>query len=740
MAGSWGAKKNGIRIGVFWDSILVSDDGTQARVTNAVIKIDRDVNIVDSSNHWEWSGGAVTDGSADNINVDGSGVKTVKSLGEQWNDLYYGSTRSVKFAAKAEGINYAGGTLYATAYATLPERQIDPPAAVTAVDVTGSGDSRTVTWTLTDPTNTASPVEGVRVAVRWDPAGSFVNVASLGVASSFTHQNIPADSRLEYRVTAYNTAGDAPAADAPAVVYTQPDAPTIGAAAKDASGDILLTFTNNAAWADRLVVQDSADGATWSTVDGLVPPGAASWLHESPSTAQTHRYRVAAATPDDQQSDWSATSNVVQLLAPPNAPTSLAPAGVAVDPADDNTLSWTHNPTDSTPQTWREVQWRETGGVWATLGGAAVATSAQTVVVPAGTWAGLTEVEWQVRTKGQHADWSPWSASALVPLTGRPVATISEPAATIVTSTVTPAVDYYDPAGLPQSTATVRLLLGGVTVETVSASGGAPLPAFAHYFANGEAVTLRATVRNAWGLQSQFVDLAAVVEYLPPSTPEVELVWNRQTGGLAITTSNTEGDGVETVDTDHQRLWRIAGDGTETLLIDNLEPNGSVVDGTAATTGQAYRLRAVSADGATADLLFTADPDAEVASWWWLTAAGQVARFRANPSRSRTATLAQESAFYAGRPDPVVTYGEAVTQSDSLEGVLILADGTDWPQVERVAIQPEPAVVRTPDGQRFTARIVQASAQDTNNRWQKATVQLERVGSADRPLVSLELE
>ena len=63
MAGGWGSKKNGIRIGAFWDGIQISGDGSQARITDPRIAIDRDVNIVDSDNNLSWSGGAVTDGS-----------------------------------------------------------------------------------------------------------------------------------------------------------------------------------------------------------------------------------------------------------------------------------------------------------------------------------------------------------------------------------------------------------------------------------------------------------------------------------------------------------------------------------------------------------------------------------------------------------------------------------------------------------------------------------------------------
>lgn len=51
MPTKWSTKKNGVRIGVAYDAISVSADGTTAKITNPRVLIDRDVNITDTANN-----------------------------------------------------------------------------------------------------------------------------------------------------------------------------------------------------------------------------------------------------------------------------------------------------------------------------------------------------------------------------------------------------------------------------------------------------------------------------------------------------------------------------------------------------------------------------------------------------------------------------------------------------------------------------------------------------------------
>ncbi len=121
MAGSWGSKKNGVRVGFFYDSISVNAAGTKAQITGGRIRIDRDVNISDSTNSLSWSGGLVSDGSASNLNLSGSGAKTIKSgLTGTWITLSSTSRARASVSVSLSGVNYAGGTLSVSVTVSFP--------------------------------------------------------------------------------------------------------------------------------------------------------------------------------------------------------------------------------------------------------------------------------------------------------------------------------------------------------------------------------------------------------------------------------------------------------------------------------------------------------------------------------------------------------------------------------------------------------------------------------------------
>lgn len=746
MPGPYWTSKRGswdVQLGIEWGAFEVSGDGSQARITGGRVWRNSSANITDSSNNLAVSGGAVVDSSGSE-STSGSGKKLLRNVTGQWQTLTYGSPSSANFTASWSGVEAAGSTMTITRSIEYPARAYAAPAAPTGLAVGGSGTSRTLTWSNTDPGSSSAPYHGILVGRRVDD-GTWTNISLLGVVTTFTNTGVPVNAKVDYRVAAIN--GTTVSSSSPsnqsawayaAAVYTKPAAPTMGTAGKLANGDIRLTWTDQSNWNTVFDIQDSPDGSSWSTVASPADaPGVAaeSWDHSSPNTGVSHRYCVRARLADGQTSDWSATSNIVQLLAAPNPPSNLAPSGTAADPADAITLTYVHNPVDSTPQTQREVQVRINSGSWSSLG--ADTTASQSKTIAGGTWSAPAAVEWQVRTKGAHASWSGWSATATISLTPKPVATIVTPTGTINASRVTPQVDYYDAGGHAQSSTTVTVWRDGVLLETSVAAGSSPLPQLATVFADGAEYVLQASVMSAVGLRSATVSETVDVSYLPPQIPGAAWVWDQATGAVGISTSNPEG-ATGTVDTVSQELWRIV-DGQATLLIDDLEPNGSVSDDTPTTTGQRYRLVAVSADGATTETEFDVPPDPAVVRWWWMSADGHVARLRYRPTRSRASSLAQDVAHYAGRAEPVVTYGEAVTRTTELGGVLILDEGTDWAAFEQVALAAEPAVVRGPDGSRFRAVITSTSATDANSRRQEVTVGLTRVGDEQAPLEPVEL-
>lgn len=597
MPGGWGSSKNGIRIGVFWDGVQYNGDKSQARITDARIVIDRNVNINDSSNNLSWSGGAVTDGSDANINVDGSGEKRIKNVSAQWQDLSYTATTTAHFEASFSGVNYAGGTLTADKTVTFSKRPISIPAAPSALGVSGAGSSRTFNWTLTN--TTAAPVATTEL-YRSLNDGAFLNVGSVAYpTASVTVSDLPDNSKIIYRFYTKNSAGESTGYVESAAIYTTPAAPSLAVATKLADGTINVSFQDNSAYETGFCIQDSPDGMSWADVVASTTNNP--WNHTSPSTVVTHRYRVAALGPGGLQSGWSNTTNLIQLLAAPNAPTNLGPTS-ACSPAEAFALTWKHNPTDSSPQSSREIQGRTStdgGATWSGWGALVTgASSTEAYTVAAGTF-GAVRLEWQVRTKGQHADWSPWSSSSFLTLTPRPLTTIVSPGTTLNSSRMVVQLGYSDAGGYDQTSSTIRVFDTATEQQVLTqVSAGAVLPADFSATPLPEGVyRIEAWTSNSAGISSVVVTKTVTIEYLPPAVPEVvETAWNAEAGSLSIATSNAPGAGV--TELARNLATNPSFESTSgTVVRRNAATVPTPVDGTGWTSSDLSKYPAVSAAG-----------------------------------------------------------------------------------------------------------------------------------------------
>ena len=955
----YGSKKGpyDVQVGVGWDGFEFNGDKSQARLVGCEIWRDSSANIVDSTNDLSWSGGAVSDGS-DSVSTSGTGRKKLKSVTGQWQTLSYSSQVTSSFSVSWSGVNAADGTVSVSRTVKYPLRPIGAPDTPGTPAVSGSGASRTLTWTNTNPADSSKPYQQIEVRRRVNGSATTPTVAVLGVVTSWTTSDLPTNSKIEWSVRAKNSAGTSGWSAWATAMYTTLATPTMGSAAKNSVGNIVVTLTNLAPWATAVEIEDSADGVSWSNVGSpsVSAIGTVTWTHTGPNAGITHRYR-ARAVRSGMQSGYSATSNVVQLQAAPNPPTILAPAAGAVfDPTEPLTVQWLHNPVDTTPQTQREVQYRLNAGSWTSLGGV-VTTTAQTLTAAANTWTSGT-LELQVRTRGAHATFSPWSATRTVTLTRRPVATLVAPSGTVNTATIAVEVSFYDPDG--QGWARTRATLAsasGDLIETIEADGGLTiLPPFANRLANTASFQVGVQVMNDAGLWSAFDTNTITVAFLPPGVPQVvSTEWDHDRAAVSVQTDNPAGQaavelrrnhaadpagvsalaqgvgrwtagssseatysnatgitgpfspttakrltltgtGVQghgwhvvgvtnaasptgvpllsvtpgspvtlsmwvrwttasvvaivgywqvrysadgatwqaaettlpnaalaagqwvrvsatftppagaiwlasrfvssgpsdravgntmeatglliekvgtlgdyfdgdlpdsstedyawtgtanlsastatsygTTDTAFQRLWRVNDDGTETLIADLIPADGTVTDPTPLTTGQTYRLEAVTTEGATASNTFSIPADPVVAGSWWINVGADLVTFiRYNPRRERSATLAQVGEYYAGRPDETVVYGEARTRGHDLAGVITPDEGTDWATLEAMALTPDVAVVRGPDGSRIRVRIAGTTASDSSYSKQDVSLQLVRVGD-DSPFETIDL-
>lgn len=445
--------------------------------------------------------------------------------------------------------------------ATLTTLRLAPsaPSGLTVARV--SDGQQNLAWT--NNPGTRSPYEQVRV-YRWDSAGGAGDVAVLGGVSSWSDTGTVADRQYGYHVRAVNSAGESGNSN-DAYVQTTPNAPS-GVSAAKAVSDIQVTWTDTSSAETGFEVWHAAGGVWDGSALASVGAGVTSYTHTSPSASATHTYKVRAVS-GSQVSAYSADSNTVQLLAPPNPPTSLTPTTV-FDATAAKTFGWQHNPVDSTAQTAYELRYRIGAAAWTTTGKVASSTSSRTLA--AGTLTNGNTYEWQVRTWGQYATESAWSASATVRTSAVPVAGITTPAsgATVTTSSVTPVWTYYDAEGSTQSGWAVTLYQAGTPVWTRSGSDAATSTAVDYRLANATTYLLGVKVRDGDGVWSSEVTRSFGVSYAPPTTPEVSVSWSESTGSATVTVTNPA-TGVAVVSND------ITRDGVK---IATIPPNGTYVD------------------------------------------------------------------------------------------------------------------------------------------------------------------
>jgi hypothetical protein len=609
--------------------------------------------------------------------------------------------QSYAFGAYLSGV-YNGGSPSLTVGLTVPIQAPAPPTGVTATYVNDG--QINLAWSNTDPYSTSNPY--ANLIVEWSvDGGLWAAVAVLGVVTSYS-ATTSADHSYRFRVKARNSSGDSGYAYT-STVYTTPSAPTIGAASKSGT-DIVLTFDHTARYPTGAKVYASQDGGAYALL-ATIATTTETYTHPSPNPAVTWAYKVSA-TNGSLESALSSASNTVQLEAAPNAPTPLAPLSVR-DPAEAIVFQFQHNPADTSGLTAFELQYREQGsGTWITVstGATEVSSDVWQVTVAGGTLGLDSTYEWQVRTKGAHADWSPWSALGSFPASARPTATINIPTATHGESSLTVTWGYYDAEGTAQSQWRATLT-NGTTTEVKSGSGTTGQATFATVLPDASTWDVTVEVRDGAGLWSTPDTVTFTVAYAPPPTPVLTALYNAETGSTALTVTNPAPVAPE-VATDHNDLYRSLDAGqTWTLIGEDLPVDGSMVDPLPLVGGSTlYKAVAVSATPSTADSLTvgvdTSDPTVHQ-SWCyanWGDGFTTGVRLRAGVEVNTTTARAKVMHHYSDRPDPVEYAGSARHQSFNVSARLAPTrdDESTRDELEALADAPAPICWRDPTGRR----------------------------------------
>lgn len=282
--------------------------------------------------------------------------------------------------------------------------------------------------------------------------------------------------------------------------------------------------------------QTSADGGSswgsWSNVAGAT--GLSMTVTQTNVTvdpALSYRWRnIVTVSSPTLQATSEATTPILYVQRP-NKPRLTGPNTVQSSAAQ-TLFTWSHESVDGSPQSAYELRTRPVGNGWATVSGTTVQERSVSISVP-----GM--YEWQVRTKGAHADWSDWSDVGVVEVVNPPAVTITSPTdgGTIPGNILAATIAYVDDSGAVMRSWSAELLdADGDTLATRSGTGltvrfpNTPLENHTDY-------ELRVTVLSASGLTSFPDSVQFSTDFAGPATPSVTAAWLPDEGMVAVSTS-----------------------------------------------------------------------------------------------------------------------------------------------------------------------------------------------------------
>lgn len=633
-----------------------------------------------------------------------------------------GLSGQTTYYARVRGRNSVGWGAWSSArsFTTAPAA----PSAPTGVTVSRTADtSHTVSWTRA--ASATAPYTS-QLVQRLDIAtGVWSTVATLGGASttggqSWTDTGTSANRSYRWRVAGVNASGTATSSQS-AVVYTTPATPANLAAEKIASA-IRLLWSNRSTYTCQVQVWHAADGV-WdgSPLATLAAGASPTYTHASPNPAQTHQYRVRAV--QGSLVSGYTTSGVVQLDAPPNAPTPTATPGW-VDAHAPVTVRWRHNPVDMAAQTKYALRWRYAGSsTWTTLATVTSSTPAHTFAVD--TFTPDVTVEWQAQTWGVHPTASPWSATAVVRTSEPPQATIMMPGDVISSPVVAAEVAYYQAAGvLPAGWQTELVDSDGATVETRSGSATEDTavvypPWFTTTIPDGSSWTMRARMQSGAGMWSEWAEQPFTADYPEPIPPTVGAVWNRDGGSVDVVIENPAGESGEPDVVSNDVYRSTDGGATWVQIATGVTPNGVLTD-PIPPLNRPSRYRVVAWSDVPSSMSSDSDditPDEP--GWLWVNYGpgwATTVRMYGNLALSGKVSRARALHAFAGRPRRVAFIGDATTLTLTVDGRLT-PDASSLTEWETAALESDVVCIRDPKGRRVFGIIPELS-----HSWQTPTL------------------
>lgn len=467
-------------------------------------------------------------------------------------------------------------------YSNAADATVVPNAPSTVTITQNSSSNHTVDWAFTASSAEHTPTSFV--IERWRAStNTWVPVTSPWHATrTWTDTSNLSNDRIAWRVAAKNGAGQS-AWTTSSYVMTAPRPATNVTAGRSGDTSAIVSWTTNTPTAvgvtQDLQFRTSPDSETWSAWANFSgKTGLSGSLQTTTVTGLNstlrYQFRIVTRVSSPSHSATSVESAVVALPAAPNPPTPLAPLSYSVNASTSTTqFRWNHNTVDGSTQQAYDLRYRNVStpgspGAWVELSGST--DNYRDVSVAVGDW------EWQVRTRGSFATYSPWSPVVVFAVYDPPSVTITSPSTpVVVTNKPTVSYTYIDSRGAQKTQIRRLLSSSSVVLEEVHTNTTSTSFQFSTFLENFTSYTIEVIAVSNTGLQSIADSYSFSTDFLEPGAAELEGAWDPDTGIASfqsITSATTP-----TVVTN--RLERsIDGGVTWTEVQDGLGPNPEVLD------------------------------------------------------------------------------------------------------------------------------------------------------------------
>ena len=233
---------------------------------------------------------------------------------------------NVEYQYRVQHRNQYGGSAWTESQAVT---MVAVPGKPTGLVVTAEGDDNVLSWTAPD-----SPViDGYTVEHR-ESGGDWAELATGLTGTQYRHEDTPADVLHEYRVQAYNPAGNGAWSDVESAMRITPAKTPLNVSATLEGADIVLIWERPDSVHISGYTVRHAEGEGDYTLSDRLSESQTSYRISDVSSDVVHRLGVQAHN-DGGDSPWSADAEITRVL-PPGVPSNVTAVAGNVN----ITVSW----------------------------------------------------------------------------------------------------------------------------------------------------------------------------------------------------------------------------------------------------------------------------------------------------------------------------------------------------------------------------------------------------------------